>query len=122
MKEKGTAFTFTEHEIALLVHALAKASFYENEYWQAIAIKAANDVGDDEAREQCLSFSNNAVFYEREYTKMIQKLCREKARKQGGIYRAATMRLMRDTTNMIHENTSESIAKLRAAIFGDHSV
>lgn len=116
MREKGTVYTFTQHEIVLLIHALAKASFYENEYWQSIAIRAANDVGDDLAREQCLSFSKNAVFYEREYTKMIQKLCREKARKQGGEYRAATMYLMRDTTDMIHKNTADSIAKLREAI------
>ena len=116
MKEKGTVYTFTLHEIALLIHALAKASFYENEYWQAIAVRAANDVGDDLAREQCMSFSKNAVFYEREYTKMIQKLCREKARKQGGEYRAATMYLMRDTTDMIHKNTADSISKLLEAI------
>ena len=118
MKEKGTVYTFTEHEIVLLVHALAKASFYENVYWQSIA-RAANNVDNDSAREQCLSFSKNAVFYEREYTKMIQKLCRGKARKQGGEYRAATMYLMRDTTDMIHRNTAESVAKLREAIHGD---
>ena len=119
MQEKGTVYTFTQQEIALLVHALAKASFYENEYWQGIAVRAANDVGDDLAREQCLSFSKNAVFYEQEYTKMIRKLCRGKARKQGGIYREVTMNLMRDTTDMIRKNTADSLAKLREAIYGN---
>ena len=119
MAEKDTTYTLTEQEIVLLVHALMKASAYENEYWASIAERAAKEYDSDTTKEQCVSFTNNSRYYEREYTALIKKLCRGRAKKQGGIYRKATMDLMKSAAEGIRKDTEDSIAALRKRIFGE---
>ena len=108
-----------EHELNTLVYALIKASMYENEYWKNLAERTARGYDDVKRREQCASFSNNARYYAEEHSKLIQKLCRCRMRRQGGIYRKGTMDMMRSALATIHKDAEDSIKKARRAILGE---
>ena len=103
-----------EHELNTLVHALIKASMYENEYWKNLAERTALGYDDAKSREQCASFANNARYYAKEHSKLIQKLCRCRMRRQGGIYRKGTMDMMRWALATIHKDAEDSIKRLVA--------
>lgn len=105
-----------EQEFNTLVYALVKASMYENEYWMNLAERAAQGYDDKKLREQCVSFANNAHYFADEYSKLIQKMCRCRMRRQGGVYRKDTKDMMRCTLEMIHRNTDISIKKAQSAI------
>ena len=105
-----------EHEFNTLVYALVNASMYENEYWMNLAERAAQGYDDKKLREQCVSFANNAHCFADEYSKLVQKMCRYRMRRQGGVYRKDTKDMMRSTLEMIHRNTDISIKKAQSAI------
>ena len=108
-----------EHEFNTLVYALVKAQMYEDEYWKNLAERTAQGYDNEKSREQCVSFANNAQYFADEHSKLIQKLCRCRMRRQGGIYRKGTMDMMRSTLAIIRKDTEGSIKKARRVILGE---
>lgn len=118
MSNKGTEIVLTGDEVSTIVFALMKASAYENEYWRELAERSAKAENAMDKKEQYFTFTNNSMYYLREYTKLIQKLCRQRAKRQGGIYRQDTMQFMRSSVSDMKKYTEESIEKARCAILG----
>lgn len=110
MREKGTTIVFTNWEIMVMVHTIVKAAAYEFDLWHYIENKKPEEI--DKFVD---TMTANIRTYEEMYTQMINKLCREQARHQGGIYRAMTYSLRRDSAGLVRRAAEEAIAGMNEA-------
>ena len=111
MQAKGTSVTFTEPELFGTVHALAKAAAYEFENWRYIKNKPLEEV------DEFVQFMTRVINgYERNYINLVRKLCRARARQQGGAYRKMTMDEMHTAERLISQSAIDAVsAMIKAA-------
>lgn len=113
MREKGTSIVLIEREFMLLVHALVKAALYEFGNCNYIHFKEPEEVND--FVEQAIS---NVRSYAGAYSQMIRKLCRERAKHQGGIYREATNKFQLESLRLVQRGADDAIeSMIQAARF-----
>lgn len=110
MREKGTTIVFTEREIMAMVHAIVKAAAYEFDLWHYIENKKPEEI--DKFVD---TMTANIRAFEGMYAQMINKLCQERARHQGGIYRDMTYSTRQSAVLNVHQHAEEAIKNMNEA-------
>lgn len=96
------------HDVSIVCHAVVKAMAYECELVQYFLRQPP-----EKRREGSSRMEGSIRFYEQEYTRIIRNAIREQARRQGGIYRSATMDLGRSCKERIKKLADDAIQTIR---------